>query len=166
MTVPKGAPKNVEWADRMRQALQIAGSNVESLEDLFPKGHNRIGVGHNRIGVRFNGIKNALSKLDVITDEIANMSVHTREEILAAGEKVINRLWEERTTNEEATEIRLSPEMHAKVLLWREHESRIGGKHTVARVAAACVVCALVGEHAFWEDGGCARCGGGRCEQT
>ena len=63
MTVPAGTPKNKEWADRMRQALQIAGSNLGALRERFAP--NQMGV--NDV---FTDIEDALRRLDVISDEL------------------------------------------------------------------------------------------------
>ncbi len=67
MTVPAGTPKNIEWADRMRQALQIAGSNIRALEE-------RLGAGG------FGDIGNALRKLDEIADELAAFNPEDRRQ--------------------------------------------------------------------------------------
>lgn len=64
MTVPDGAPKHIEWADRMSQALQVVGSDVTTLRMTYDPDGKANGI--------FDRIQKGLVELDTIRDEIVN----------------------------------------------------------------------------------------------
>ena len=73
MTVPEDAPQTVKWADRMAQQLQMAGSEVGTLTYIY----NNAEVSEaDKIAPRgrdaFERLRNVLSELDAIREEIAN----------------------------------------------------------------------------------------------
>ncbi len=70
MTVPPGTPKNLEWADRMRQALQIAGAVVGEADSVLD---------HENIGFDWGSCREALRKLDTIADELQAFDKVTEE---------------------------------------------------------------------------------------
>ena len=67
MTVPAGTPKNIEWADRMRQALAGAGADLEALKNTFMAND----IFSANVTAMFEDAQKSLRKLDEIADELA-----------------------------------------------------------------------------------------------
>jgi hypothetical protein len=63
MTVPDDAPQTVKWADRMAQALQIAGGDVTTLRMAHDPDGKETEI--------WGRLQRALRELDAIREEIA-----------------------------------------------------------------------------------------------
>ncbi len=72
MTVPDGAPKHIEWADRMAHSLQIAISYVGLIQQNERQGRIKLGY--------LGSLQESLSDLDKVRDEIIN-SENLEEEL-------------------------------------------------------------------------------------
>ena len=74
MTVPEGTPKNIEWADRMRQALVGAGADLEALKNTFMAND----IFSANVTAMFEDAQKSLRNLDEIADELAafDMPLH------------------------------------------------------------------------------------------
>ncbi len=81
MTVPKGAPKHIEWGDRMAQALQIAISYVGLLQENERQGLIKLGY--------LGSLQKSLADLDKVRDEIIN-SENLEEELHDLVESILN----------------------------------------------------------------------------
>ncbi len=67
MTVPKGAPKHIEWGDRMAQELATAGAIVGTLDIQVTNGAKQY-----LIEVSLGRLRETLADLDKVRDEIVN----------------------------------------------------------------------------------------------
>ncbi len=75
MTVPDGAPKHIEWADRMAQEEQVLVSCIGTVERYLQTGKPEA------IEMEiFSRIRDALNNLDKVRDEIVN-SENLEEEL-------------------------------------------------------------------------------------
>ncbi len=72
MTVPAGTPKNIEWADRMRQALAGAGADVGSLQSMCGDSERW------EIAAAWGRLRDHLRRLDDVANELAafDMPLH------------------------------------------------------------------------------------------
>lgn len=68
MTVPEGAPKHIEWADRMAQALAVLGANAGTTEIRYRKRYDN----YKDMEKLFLSTRRALSNLDKVREEIMN----------------------------------------------------------------------------------------------
>ncbi len=73
MTVPDGAPKHIEWGDRMAQALQVLTSDIDTTRRLAQLHPDAFRV--STLMDVFRRINNALVDLDQVRDEIINSNL-------------------------------------------------------------------------------------------
>lgn len=82
MTVPDGAPKHIEWVDRMAQAIIGASSDAGTIAAILGT-LNRLDRGK-EFDDAFRRLHGWIMELDAVRDEILNTKVFTADELLEA----------------------------------------------------------------------------------